>query len=1343
MDKELRNSLRNTVTKCRKLLEDAVGELLEGQFGIHRSGKIEDATHLNHLAARDQEYRAQVLAHFEHIKAAGFKPADAMAQLIREIAFTHLNRLCAYKMMEKRGLIRESVSRGLKSQGVNFHLAEHPEDEKLWDGGKQDVAYRHFLEAIGARFADEIPILFSPHDPANRLFPPQRVLDEVLELINADALQDIWTEDETIGWIYQYFTPKELRDQARKESAAPRNSYELAFRNQFFTPRYVVRFLGDNTLGQIWYEMMQGQTKLVGKCEYMVRRPNEVWLKEGENPPVEEPGTKNEERSQEELLRQPVYILFRPKKDPRDIKILDPAEGSGHFLLYGFDLMEVIYREAWDDPDLGKRLKADFQSLEVYRRQIPELILRHNLHGIDIDLRAVQIAALALWLRAQRAWQEMGIPAAERPGITKSNLVCAEPMPGEAELLEEFVATLQPRVLGQLVRVVFDKMKLAGEAGSLLKIEEELRDAIAAAKKQWLDGPKREQMELFASPAKPQQEELRFDIGGVTDEQFWSEAEGKVVNALQDYAQAASKAAGYSRRLFAEDAVRGFAYVDICRLRFDVVLMNPPFGSFSKLWAAESKLIYPDSSNDILGAFVDRFLLQLHERGRLGAITSRTCFFLTSFTDWRTKVVLKKSAVHVIADLGQGVMDEAMVEAASYVLERTLPTRRMTVFRAIADLEREQTLNSCVRAFNRAEVCDRTFMPRQANFALLPDSPFVYWVESSTIEKFSTGRRFEPDVGSVRVGLQTGDDPRFIRAVWEVAPEDTIFCYYPINGDAFCSFDDPMIQAFFRRRVRGTPRWAFHVKSGSSQPWYAPITLKLDYAGDGADLRNFKDDRGKPKAYLRSQLQYYRPGFSWTLRAARFYPYVIPGGCIPSVSRYMAFPDHDKKSEAVAVCASRVATAFMRFYGEKFEFPKFLVDTLKLLPWPDIPGDYSAKLAAIIDAEVCARRAAYQNHEPFHEFLLPAKIRDFGRCGSALAFSPESLLGEEVERELAELYGFTESEQKALNRDLQEALAYRSLGKDTESDQDGEDEDDGKDFVLDCSPEATDQAHISYLVGVVVGRWDVRLSIGARQPPVLPHPFLPLPVCPPGMLQDDTGLPARPADVAGDYPVAIDWDGILVDDEEHPDDITRRVRDALAAIWKDRAEAIEQEACEILGVKDLRDYFRKPGNGGFWRDHVNRYSKSRRKAPIYWLLQSAGKNYALWIYYHRLDKDLLFKALVKYVEPKLKLERDRLEQCRNELLAAGSSGRSAKALERRLADQEDLLSDIQDFHDKLRRAADLRLDPDLNDGVVLNIAPLWELVPWKEAKSYWDELMAGEYEWSSVGKQLRAKGLVK
>jgi hypothetical protein len=94
-------------------------------------------------------------------------------------------------------------------------------------------------------------------------------------------------------------------------------------------------------------------------------------------------------------------------------------------------------------------------------------------------------------------------------------------------------------------------------------------------------------------------------------------------------------------------------------------------------------------------------------------------------------------------------------------------------------------------------------------------------------------------------------------------------------------------------------------------------------------------------------------------------------------------------------------------------------------------------------------------------------------------------------------------------------------------------------------------------------------------------------------------------------------------------------------------------------------------------------------------------------------------------------------------LAAGASGKGAKKLEKDIERQEDLVAELRNFEDKLRRAANLHLEPDLNDGVVLNIAPLHELVPWKEAKNYWGELLDGKYEWSSIGKQLRQKGIVK
>ena len=248
MDQSIRNKLRGVVTQCRKLLEEAVSQVLQGQFGIYASGKkdevhVEDEGRMKNLSDEDKGYRRDIQAHLGHIEALGYKANDSLAQLVREIAFTHLNRLCAYKMMEAREVwiggkrFREAVSRGMKSQGFLFYLADHPEEKKRFDTGHQDVAYRHFLGWLGALLSEEIGVLFSPTDPANRLFPPQRVLDDVLALLNSDDLKDIWAVDETIGWVYQYFTPKELRDQVRKESAAPRNSYELAFHIAKLYPR--------------------------------------------------------------------------------------------------------------------------------------------------------------------------------------------------------------------------------------------------------------------------------------------------------------------------------------------------------------------------------------------------------------------------------------------------------------------------------------------------------------------------------------------------------------------------------------------------------------------------------------------------------------------------------------------------------------------------------------------------------------------------------------------------------------------------------------------------------------------------------------------------------------------------------------------------------------------------------------------------------------------------------------------------------------------------------------------------------------------------------------------------
>ena len=635
MDKAQRNILCNTVVQCRRLLERDLALQLEGTYGIHADGTFELLEHLTHLDAVGRADRKAIEAAIRHEEAAGASRREAVERYVRESAFTFLNRLAALKLMEhpSRALIQPSVGAGDQSKGfLQFSLIS-PEAMR----GQPDRGYRLYLELLFNDLGQALDVLFDRTLPTSILFPTQPCLQQVLALLNEPALEPAWAEDETIGWVYQFFTPTELREQARRASSAPRNAYELAFRNQFYTPRYVVAFLADNTLGRLWWEMREGDTVLAEKCRYLVKR-------------------KDVKRND-------------AKRDPRELRILDPACGSGHFLLYCFDLLLTIYEEAYDDPDLGPTLRREYPDRESFRRAVPCLILEYNLHGIDIDLRAVQIAAFALWLRAQRAYAEMGLKMRHRPRVDHIHIVCAEPMPGEYDLLGEFTRDLRPVVLGNLVRDVWEKMRLAGEAGSLLKIEQEIRDSVRKARETLVSMPPAIQLTLFG-PEQPQQMPLRLDPRDLHDEAFWAEAEARVVEALRKYARQAGNSQHVSHRLFAEDALQGMAFVDLLQRPFDVVLMNPPFGAASVGGKDYIARAYPRTKNDLYAAFVERGLELLRPGGYLGAITSRTGFFLTSFRKWREEILLKGARLVALADLGYGVLDTAMVETAAYVLEK-------------------------------------------------------------------------------------------------------------------------------------------------------------------------------------------------------------------------------------------------------------------------------------------------------------------------------------------------------------------------------------------------------------------------------------------------------------------------------------------------------------------------------------------------------------------------------------------------------------------------------------------------------------------------------------------------
>jgi hypothetical protein len=305
MDRETRNRIQRATQAARELLEHEYAEQLEGVFDIHLDGTIA-AEPGEHLDAPQRVLRRKLVTAVEHQRTSGMSKADAVASYLREAAFTTLNRFVALKMLEARELVQECITRGDQSTGFKEFTGLAPGLVQLPDHG-----YRIYIESLFDEIGREVRVLFDRRDPASLLWPRRQGLLDLIALLNASELGPVWGEDETIGWVYQYFNNDDERKQMRAESQSPRNSREIAVRNQFFTPRYVVQFLTDNTLGRIWYEMQQGETQLAS-LEYLVRRSHEVFANRDDGA-ADGVTDEDESPTQEDLLRLPLHMPPRPK----------------------------------------------------------------------------------------------------------------------------------------------------------------------------------------------------------------------------------------------------------------------------------------------------------------------------------------------------------------------------------------------------------------------------------------------------------------------------------------------------------------------------------------------------------------------------------------------------------------------------------------------------------------------------------------------------------------------------------------------------------------------------------------------------------------------------------------------------------------------------------------------------------------------------------------------------------------------------------------------------------------------------------------------------------------------
>jgi hypothetical protein len=1277
-----RDALERTVLKVRQVLQADLAEAAEGRFGIYRDGSL-DAEQALRLPPGELRDRREVVEVVAHLRRQGEMADAAVGRLVREAAFTHMNRLIAIRVAEAIELLPPSLAQGTASQGFRDVLEVAPLLAADGTGG-----YWTYLRLCGDELAADAPVLFDPRNPLLTLAPSPAALDELVDLLADLDLARGWAAPDTLGWAYQFFNTGEERRQMREESPAPRTSRELAVRNQFFTPRYVVDFLVQNSLG-----------RRLAEADPAFGLADELPLL------VDPPATAG----------QPLAL--------DEVRVLDPACGSGHFLLGCYDLLERAWR------------RAGVQPAEAAGRIIP------CLWGIDIDPRCAQVASAAVVLRARRACREGKLP---RP-----NLITARALPEDPEAWQRALQELSSEHR-HLVTSLGEALTQAPLLGPLLKVEERLAADIARVVPEAGVG------------------DTLFRAMGLADDAL-GRAESAVLAAVQRVADEAGSTA--AERLLAAEASDAIRFVEAMRQRYDAVLMNPPFGEpvpETKPYLRAAYPWIPTRDFNVLAAFVGRGLELCRKGGYLGAITSRAGMFLTTFERWRREVLFGHRLV-ALADLGFGVMEQATVEAVAYVIaaERAEPDDRATFVRLLKDTDRPEALAHAVASDRRGGTDRRVHRVRLVDFDAVPGSPLAYWLAPSIRRLFTELPPLEGNGAEVRVGLQTGDDFRFVRAFWEV---------------------DPGRIARSREESRRGRRWAPFAKGGEYSPFWADIHLVVDYENDGERLRGFEG------SVIRNPRYYFRPGLTWPRRTnSAMSVRLLPAGCVfadkgpvllaaePLVllgwlnSRLVRL-----LVDSTAASAEETQTGGVPSRSYEVGIIQSLPSPVEALPDPRTVAETVERLTELlaeedtfdetarrfvaptalgsaaaglrdrsVDAEqrrldrVKAVLAAYtQVDSAFASALDPAgtakealdevagplvaRLPD-STLSSNEAASAESLLTSatsEVIEAATQTLGiarFIRLQHQIIDRRIETAAlalqrSPRVLARLATE----------RRVLPPEEPARSAENLVSYLVGAAFGRWDVRIGRDPSLAPPQPELFAPVPLCPPGMLVGDDGLPVLKTPQG--YPLDLPAGRLLVDEPGHEWDIEATVRRA-AAVLLDDPEAILAEAEGTLGDRSLRDYLRKR----FFKDHLGRYSKSRRKAPIYWQLSVPSRAWGVWVYAPALSRETLY-AVARHAARRQAVGAELLAALRAER-DAGGRGRSLREVERRLAAEEDLVRALQAFQAEAERVAGLGWEPDLDDGIVLCAAPLAGLFPaWPDAAGERTKLRKGAFPWATAAR---------
>jgi hypothetical protein len=705
--------------------------------------------------------------------------ADAYEKLVEELTFTLFNRLAALKVMEAHTLHPEIVTRRESHGGRSFaHLAWLEQNPNARNEEAEGLLL--FLEDQLQKLASDIP-LFSPQHPYH-LLPTALELQGIINAFNqvetdTQVETEIWKSDDVLGWLYESYN--NYKKAAHKASGDKTEYNKVSIQSQVYTPRWVVQFLVDNSLGKLYLEMYP-DSEICNKYKI-----------------ANAPTTQTRER-----------------KPLHEIRMIDPSTGSGNYLLYGFDMYYDLYI------DQIENYGAEYDEADV-----PKLIIEHNLHGVDLDDRAIQLAQLGLYIKAKRKKRTAKI---EHFNIVSSDFF----LPAYEEVKDIFEDGNVGERERKIIEDLWEDLQQAHKFGSLIRLEEKLHFKWFGNKK--VDNENQLTILEFDQKSFDNYETFRTNF---------------FTNLQKAVTQNTAKQGQTFLNTKTQDAI---TFLQLLTQKYDVAVANPPYTDsadfgpdLKKFVEANYKQPYKFNTN-LYAAFIKRCCEITTDDGYVGIIHPHTFMFIKTFEDVR-KYLIEHTHIDLMIDYGLDRVNlfgtGILLDATWYVLSKKKKESPGLYFNITANQQEKAKQASLEKAYEDAinnRASNRLYTLPQEKLKIIEGWPFIYWISDGFREKFKEKSIYS--FADVNSGINTGNNEKYLRFNWEIEDEN---------------------------------KWVSYSKGGPFNKWYGNLWTKLLWEDDGEKI---KQESGSA---LRCKSSFFKRGINFSGKGSKGVSYrYLPEGFI-------------------------------------------------------------------------------------------------------------------------------------------------------------------------------------------------------------------------------------------------------------------------------------------------------------------------------------------------------------------------------------------------------------------------------------------------------------------------------